>query len=134
MPSSSARAITLRRSAGAPFTMRPALPPQPKPISDSRSAPLTLYLTRGTSLAGLGPDGPGERRPFLDLGAHVGGEGVGVEIVRLDALGREPLAHLRRSEDGAHRAVEAGHDVARHAGRPRQAEPGDGGQVAQPQL
>src|SRR5262249_29592961 len=47
MPSSTARSTTRRCSAGLPRTMSPAFPPQPKPISETRSSvfPICRYST-----------------------------------------------------------------------------------------
>src|SRR5262249_19758366 len=47
MPSSIARSTTRRCSAGLPRTMSPAFPPQPKPISETRSSvlPTCRYST-----------------------------------------------------------------------------------------
>src|SRR5712691_2535073 len=51
MPSSTARSTTRRCSAGLPRTMSPAFPPQPKPISETRSSVFsTCRYCTGASL------------------------------------------------------------------------------------
>src|SRR5882724_4720412 len=53
MPSSIARSTTRRCSAGLPRTISPALPPQPKPISETRSSvlPTCRYSTVASLMA-----------------------------------------------------------------------------------
>src|SRR5579862_8323932 len=83
MPSASARATAASRSAAAPRTIRPAVGPQPKPISGTVSPvrPRTRRCIAALDLF-LRP----RRVPFLDLAEQIedhfaiGAETVGIVV------------------------------------------------------
>src|SRR5215510_13939470 len=85
--------------------------------------------TRTERSVELRANGLDQRAPVLEVVLDEGGELSRGEIDALEAVGTEELARLRQLQNLADIRVDLRHQLRRHVRRPKQCEPGGGGET-----